>query len=135
MGFVGGRDNIAIVTALPLLIFVMIVFKYLIFYACLVLRFLDVEINHGACRIHCSNVWGLSNNLSYLTVVSSQYDLLLCFDILVSNRRHISELLVNGFGRPVLLCLGPVEWVQMCEMDMGHFANQNLSVVVARCWY
>ena len=23
----------------------------------------------------------------------------------------------------------------MCEMDMGHFANPNLSLAVVRCWY
>ena len=39
-----------------------------------------------------------------MTVASSQCDLLLCSETLVSDRRHISELLVPGFGRPVLLC-------------------------------
>ena len=57
-----------------------------------------------ACRILCSNVRGLSKNLSDVTVVSSQYDLLLCSETLVSDRRHMSEFLVPGFGRPVLLC-------------------------------
>ena len=47
---------------------------------------------------------GLSKNLSDVTVASSQYHLLLCSEILVSDKRHISELLVPGFGRPVLLC-------------------------------
>ena len=37
-------------------------------------------------------------------MAKSQYDLLLCSATLVSNRRHLSELLVPGFGRPVLLC-------------------------------
>ena len=32
-------------------------------------------------------------------------------------------------------CLGPVGWLYMCEMDIGHFANSNLSVAVVRCWY
>ena len=54
-------------------------------------------------KILFSNVRGFSKNLSDVTVASSQYDLL-CSDILVSDRRHISELLVPGFGRPVLLC-------------------------------
>ena len=39
-----------------------------------------------------------------MTVASSQYDLLLCSETLVLDRRHISEFLVPGFGRPVLLC-------------------------------
>ena len=49
-----------------------------VFYACLELRFLDVETNPaprrpvpGACRILCSNVRGLSKNLSDVTVPSS----------------------------------------------------------------
>ena len=58
----------------------------------------------GACRILCSNVRGLSKNLSDVTVASSQYDLLLFSETLVSDRHHMSELLVPGFGRPVLLC-------------------------------
>ena len=50
---------------------------YLIFYGCLRLRFLDVETNPGprlpapdVCRILCSNVLGLTGNLSDLTVAS-----------------------------------------------------------------
>ena len=46
---------------------------------------------------------GLSKNLSDVTVALSQYDLLLCSETLVSDRRHMSDLLVSGFGRPVLL--------------------------------
>ena len=60
-------------------------FLHLIFYGCLRLQFLDVEINPGprrpapdVRRILCSNVRGLSGNLSDLTVASSQYDILLC---------------------------------------------------------
>ena len=84
---------------------------HLIFYACLELRFSDVETNSGplspvpgTCRILCSNDRGLSKNLSDVTVASSQYYLLLCCETLVSDKRHISELLVLGFGHPVLLC-------------------------------
>ena len=83
-------------------------FLYLIFYGCLRLRFLDVETNPGQrlpvpdiCRILCSNVRGLAGNLSDLIVASSQYDILLCSETLVSDMRHVSEVLVPGFGRPV----------------------------------
>ena len=100
-------------------------FLYLIFNACLRLRFLDVDTNHGqrrpvpaVCRILCSNVRGLAGNLSDLTVVSSQYDILFCSETLVSDIRHVSEILVPGFGRPVLLyrcktprALGMAEYV------------------------
>ena len=88
-------------------------FIYLFFYACLRLRFPDVETNPGprrpvptVCRLLCSNVRGLARSLSDLTVASSQYDVLLCSDTLVSDMRHVSELLVPGFGRPVLSCRG-----------------------------
>ena len=47
-----------------------------------------------------------TGNLSDLTVASSQYDILMCSGTLVSDIRHVSELLVPGFGRSVLLCRG-----------------------------
>ena len=87
-------------------------FLYLIFYGCLRLRFLEVETNPGprrpapaVCRILCSNVVALARNRSDLTVASSRYDILLCSETLVSGMRHVLEVLVPGFGRPVL-CLG-----------------------------
>ena len=49
---------------------------------------------------------GLAGNLSDLTVASSQYDILLCSETLVSDMRHVSGVLVPGFGRAVLLCRG-----------------------------
>ena len=88
-------------------------FLYINFYVCLRLQFLDVETNLGlwgpvpaVCRILCSNVQGLAGNLSDLTMALSQYDILLCSEILVSDMRHMSEVLVPCFGRNVLLCWG-----------------------------
>ena len=88
-------------------------FLYLIFYGCLRLRILDVETNPGprrpvpgVCIILCSNVRRLARNLTDLTVASSQYDILLYSETLVSDMRHVSEVLDPGFGRPVLLCRG-----------------------------
>ena len=43
-------------------------------------------------------------NLSDLTMAKSQYDKLLGSEGLVSDMRHVPELLISGFGRPVLLC-------------------------------
>ena len=40
------------------------------------------------------------------TLASSQYDILLCSETLVSDLHHVSELLVPGFGRSVFLCRG-----------------------------
>ena len=121
-------------------------FLYSLFYGCLRLRLLDVETNPGPrrpipaiCRILCSNLRGLAANLSDLTVASSQYDILLCSETLVSDMRHVLEVLVPGFGRLVLLCWGkmpgPVGWLHTFEMVTEHFANPNLSVVVAKCWF
>ena len=80
------------------------------FSACLRLRFPDVETSPGPrllvptiCRLLCSNMRGLAGNLSDLTVASSQYDILLSLETLVSDMRHVSELLVPGFGCPLLL--------------------------------
>ena len=88
-------------------------FLYLIFYGCLRLRFLDMERNPSSrrsvpdvCRILCSNVRGLAGNNSDLTVASSQYDILLCSETLVSDMLQVSEMLVPGFGHPVFLCRG-----------------------------
>ena len=70
-------------------------FLFLMFYACLRLRFLETETNPGllrpvpvVCRIFCSNVRVQAGNLSDLTVASSQYNLLLCSETLVSDMRH-----------------------------------------------
>ena len=49
---------------------------------------------------------GLAGDLSVLTMASSRYDILLCSETLVSDMSHVSELLVPGFCRPVLLCRG-----------------------------
>ena len=129
MGFVGGGGNIAVANALPPSSFVHCIvnikqfmdFLYLIFYGCLRLRFLYVETNPGPrrpvpaiCRILCSNVLGLAGNLSDLTVASSQYDILLCSETLVSDMRHVSEVLVHGFYRPVLLCRGKMPRARAC---------------------
>ena len=91
MGIVEGVGNIAIATTLPASSFVYCIenikkcmeFLYLIFYASLRLRFLDVETSPGSRRpvpavhrILCCNVRGLPGNLSDLTMASSRYDIL-----------------------------------------------------------
>ena len=49
---------------------------------------------------------GLAGNLSDLTVASPQYAILLCSEALVLDMHHVSEVLVPGFCRTVLLCRG-----------------------------
>ena len=120
MGFVGGGGNIAIATAVPSSSFVYCIvnikyfmeFIYLSFYACMRLRFLDVKTNPSpqrpvpvVCRLHCSNVRGLAGNLSDLTVASSQYYILFCSETLISDIRHVSEL-VSRVRWPCLVLSG-----------------------------
>ena len=87
---------------------------------------------------------GLVGNLSDLTVASSQYDILLCSEILISDTRHVSELLVPGFGHPVLMYRGKMPRargkVAYVRDITEHFANPNLIVVVRNAgfeglWY
>ena len=63
-------------------------------------------------RILGSNVRGLAGILSDQTMASSQYDILLCSETLVLDMRHVSEVLVPGFGRPVLLSRGKMPRAQ-----------------------
>ena len=65
----------------------------------------------AVCRILASNVLGLARNISDLTVASFQYDILLCSETLVSDMRHVLEVLVPGFCRPVL-CVGKMPWAR-----------------------
>ena len=110
MGFVSGGGNIAITTALPLLLIDYCIvnikyfmeFIYLIFYACLRLRFLASGVLCLLSAEYCGNVRGLARNLSDLTLASSRYDILICSETLISDMHHASELLVPGFGCPVL---------------------------------
>ena len=119
-------------------------FLYLIFYGCLRLRFLDVETNPGprrpapvVCRILCSNVRGLAGNLSDLTVASSQYDILLCSETLVSDMRHVTEVLVPDFGPPVLLCRGKMPRTRgmaaYVRDGYGAFRQPKFEWAVAKC--
>ena len=63
----------------------------------------DVESNPGPgsdkiVRVLDSNIRGLHSNLDELVVAGSDYDVLVCAESKVSNRRHLSELLIPGFG-------------------------------------
>ena len=91
-------------------------------------------------------MWRLTLSVGVLHVLSAEYsvvmrgawpgtlvDILLCSETLVSDMHHVSEVLV-----PVTLsccvgarCLEPAGWLYTFEMVAEHFANLNLSVVVA----
>ena len=69
----------------------------------------DVQLNPGPvndrnqqCRVLYSNIRGLYGNLHDLIVASKGFDILFCSETLVSNFRHITELSIPGFKRPIL---------------------------------
>ena len=68
----------------------------------------DIELNPGPqnrfrkCRILYGNVRGLYKNKKDLDVAADKFDILFCSETLVSDLRHISELLIPGFRKPVL---------------------------------
>ena len=90
----------------------------------------------AVCIILYRNVRGLAGNLTDLTVASSQYDILLCPKNLASDMRHVSEVLVPGFGRPVLLCRGKMPRAQgmaaYVRDGYGAFRQPKFDVVVAK---
>ena len=57
----------------------------------------------AVCRIACSIVRGLSGNHSDLAVAWSVYDILLSSETFFTDIRHMSELLVPGFGSHLVL--------------------------------
>ena len=98
------------------------------------------------CRLLCSNVRGLAGNLGDLTVASSQYDILLCSETCRScwSETCRSCVTCQSYWFPYLvalsccareLCLRPKGWRHTYEMDMEHFTNPSLSVVVAKCCF
>ena len=82
---------------------------------------------------------GLSGNLSDLTVASSPYDILLCSEILFSDMRDVSELLVLRFGLPVLLCRSRMPRARgtaaYVRDGYGEIANLNFRVDVTKFWF
>ena len=76
----------------------------------------DVELNPGPvngrnrqCHVLYSNIRGLYGNLHDLIVASKGFDILFCSETLVSNFRHIAELSIPGFKRPILFKRNEIE--------------------------
>lgn len=86
---------------------------YLLFFACLIVRYLDVEWNPGPRRVApkklrmlFNNINGLYGNISELGVAAVGFDLLFCVETKVTQHRHVSELLLTGFRKPNLILRG-----------------------------
>ena len=63
----------------------------------------DIESNTGPgsdrrVRVLYYNIRGLHASLDELAVAGSDYDVLVCAESKVSNRRHLSELHISDFG-------------------------------------
>ena len=71
---------------------------------------------------------------SDLTVASSQYDILLCSETLVSDMRHVSPVLAPGFGRPVLIVVSEQDAAGPWDGCIRSRWFPNFSVVVEKCW-
>ena len=69
---------------------------YFIFYLSYWLRLLLIICGD----VEYSNIRGLHSNWDELAVAGSDYDVLVCAESKVSDRRHLSELLIPGFGCP-----------------------------------
>ena len=65
----------------------------------------DVESNPGPgsdkrVRVLYSNIRGLRADLDEFSVAGSDFDVLVCAESKLSDRRHLSELHILGFGCP-----------------------------------
>ena len=68
----------------------------------------DIETHPGPNRpkyfnLLYSNIRGLHGNITDLSVASSKFDIICCSETLVSDMRHVSELLLPNFNKPLLL--------------------------------
>ena len=100
-------QNVNIVFVTSVVKFVNILFYFLL--VILVLLCGDIEVNPGPqnrsrkCNILYGNVRGLYKNKKDLDVAAEKFDIVFCSETLVSDFRHISELLIPGFKKPTLL--------------------------------
>ena len=84
----------------------------LFFYGCLKLRFPDVEVNPGprvapqCCRVMFTNINGLHGNRDELAIAATKFDVFACAETKVTDRRHVSKLLLPGFKALTLLLRG-----------------------------
>ena len=75
------------------------------YWLCLLVVCGDIVSNPGPgsdrrVRVLYSNIHGLHANLDELAVARSDYDVLVCAESKISDRRLLSELCIPGFGCP-----------------------------------
>lgn len=132
--------NIVVVSCFPLVkLFVESVCLSLVYYTQLLLIMSgDIELNPGPpqpklrqCRLLYSNIRGLHGNIKDLSVASKQFDILFCTETIVSDMRHISELLIPGFKKPILLKRNAIPRARGMAVYVreGYSASRNRSAV------
>ena len=96
----------------------------------------DVHPNPGPQffrGLYC-NIRGLKANLNDLSVASSKFDLLFCSETLVSEYRHVSELLIPNFSKPYLLRRNSIpRALGMCLYIRSSFSASRLSKLECGC--
>ena len=148
MGFVGGGGNIAIMSALPLSSLHIVVSVYslhmgtlhLKFYSCLRLRFRMLRLirAHGVLLRLAAEYSAAMCRVGPGTLVTWPWlrlSMTYCCALRPWSQICVPCLSCWFLGSVALSCcaeascLVPVGWRHVYEMDMEHFANQNLSVV------
>ena len=99
----------------------------------------DIETNPGPthrkfCNILYSNIRGLYGNLRELSIASTKFDLICCSETLVSDRRHISELLLPNFNKPLLLLRNSLPRAQgLCIYTRAGFSAARFNKYECGC--
>ena len=92
-------------------IFIFIFYNFCYIFIDLLLLCGDIHPNPGPKKFFkCmyANVRGLRANLDDLCLASSNCDMVFCSETLVSEHRHVSEILMPNFRRPILLRCGSI---------------------------
>lgn len=105
----------------------------------MLLRSGDIHPNPGPpqtqhARVLCANIRGLKGNLNDLSLTSTNYDVLCCSETLVSEMRHISELLIPNFKKPILFRRNSIPRAQgMCVYIRSGFNACRLTSIECKC--
>ena len=93
----------------------------------------DIESNPGPgsdrrIRVLYFNIRGIAN-LDVLAVAGPDYDVLVCAESKISDRRHLSELRIPGFGCPQLRLMNSTPIVRGMALyvreGFGSFRQSN----------
>ena len=90
----------------------LLILKSIFFYGWVKLQFSDVDVNPGpravpqCCRVMLTNINVLHGNRDELAIAATKFGVVACADTKVSDRTHVSNLLLPGFKTQTLLLKG-----------------------------